>query len=61
MEITQIVPYLLEREAEAEETLCHVARQAARHTFLADCRDCRRIGLEGRFHAIDAGSRPAST
>ena len=54
------MPQLLEREAEREETLGHLARQAARQTILADSLDGRRIGVEGQFHAIEAGRPPPS-
>ena len=58
MEIAQVVPQLRQREAEREETLGHLARQAARQTLLANRVDGRRIGVEGRFHAIEAGRPP---
>ena len=54
------MPYLLQCEAECEETLCHLAQQAARRTFLADCPDCRRIGAECRVHSVKAGRHPTS-
>jgi hypothetical protein len=47
--------YLLQCEAECEETLCHLAPQAAHRTLLADCPDCRRIGAECRVHSVKAG------
>ena len=54
------MPYLLQCEAECEETLCHLAQQAARRTFLADCPDCRRIGAECQVHSVKAGRHPTS-
>ena len=60
MEIAQIVPHLLQREAECEETLGHLAGQAPRQAVVANRGDCRRVGVEGRFHAIEAGRKAAS-
>lgn len=60
MKIGQIVPYLLECEAECEETLGHLAGQAPRQAVVANRVDYRRIGVERRFHAIEAGRKAAS-
>jgi hypothetical protein len=55
MEIAQVAPQLLEREAEREEAFCYLAGHAARQTLIADRDDCRRVGIERRFYAIEVG------
>ena len=60
MEIAQIVPHLLQREAECEETLRHLGRQTPRQIVVANRGDGRRIGVERRFHAIGGGRKTPS-